>query len=111
MRRSSKRGLGLPLCSATILALWGVAAPARAMPSHFRKGPYVQDVTPSAVTVRFETTSPTAATVEVRPVGSDADASAPEGPPKVVLDAAASFHVVAVEGLAPHRRYHYSVNA
>src|SRR5262245_3504526 len=65
-----------------------------------KKGPYLQFVTSSGVTVMFETEAPAPGKVIVQ---------APGEPDRTVFAEAGTLHEVRVEGLAPGRRYRYTV--
>ena len=84
-----------------VLAL--VVAPARAIPTFFTKGPYLQELSPTAVTVRFELETKGTASVELTQEGK---------PPIVVSDRdEATFHSIRVEKLEPATHYQYVVRS
>ncbi len=84
-------------------AVVSIADVAHAAPTLFTKGPYLQELSPTSVTIRFELESKAAATVEVTRDGA---------PPIVVVDRdEATFHSVRIEKLEPASRYHYVVRA
>ncbi len=86
----------------SVIALsMSLAAPAVAAAEAFRKGPYLQNVSSSAVTVMWEGES-SAARLVVRSAG-EAD--------RVIESPAAPLHEIRVEGLSPGRRYTYVVEA
>ena len=68
----------------------------------FQKGPYLQNVAKDGVTVMWETTSA---------VGGRVTVQAPGEKPRVVEGGVATQHEVRIEGLAPGRRYHYTVES
>lgn len=73
------------------------------IPRMFRKGPYVQDLSSSAVSIRFELETKGPASVEL---------SHDNEPPIVVMDRdESSFHAVRVDKLKPATRYSYIVRA
>jgi hypothetical protein len=80
----------------------GVSYAAQASPLPFLKGPYLQSVTPTAVTVVWESETPLPGRVEVTQEGKSTIqvASLPQ-----------RLHEVRVEGLRPGQRYHYRVEA
>ncbi len=95
---------GKGLCFAAALALGvliggGPAGAGSATP--FRKGPYLQNVSGSSVTLMWESERPLPAIVEVI-----APASAQRPPIQV---SAEEVHEVVVDGLEPGRRYRYAV--
>jgi hypothetical protein len=102
------------LVSAVLLAL---AAPAHAGP--VTKGPYLQGLGPTGVTIKIELASAAAASVEVTPEGADtgrpSDGGAPDagGPTTVRRESteARAFHTLRVDGLEPATRYQYRVTA
>jgi hypothetical protein len=75
----------------------GVSPLARAA---LKKGPYLQFVTSSGVTVMFETDGSASGTVTVRSGGE---------PDRTVQAEHGTLHEVRIEGLSPGRRYRYTV--
>jgi len=70
------------------------------------KGPYVQALGPTGVTIKLEISTPAAARVEIYAVGgSDAPVTA------ATSDAPLAFHAVRVEGLRPATAYEYVASA
>ena len=67
-----------------------------------KKGPYLQFVTSTGVTVMFETESPAPAKVILQAQGE---------PDRTVFAEAGTLHEVRVEGLSPGRRYRYTVDS
>jgi hypothetical protein len=93
---------------AAALALLSPAGDAAAAP--FAKGPYLQGLGPSAVTVKLELTDASPATLEVTPDGS---AGGDGGVTAVKRESAEpkTFHSIRVDGLQPATRYAYKVTA
>jgi acid phosphatase type 7 len=65
-----------------------------------KKGPYLQFVTSTGVTVMFETEQPVSGTVSVTGAGE---------PDRIVQAEHGTLHEVRIDGLTPGRRYHYTV--
>jgi MYXO-CTERM domain-containing protein len=91
------------LLSGSLTALALVAAPARADGPKLRKGPYMTNLSPGGVDVRFELDGDAAASVEVKPPGSSAPARADP--------AVAAMHLVHLTGLEPAKSYAFDVRA
>jgi 3',5'-cyclic AMP phosphodiesterase CpdA len=89
----------IPGITAAIVCALAATGEARAERSSFKKGPYLQNVTPRAVTILWETGGKKAATLRV--VGPSFDRT-------IELPAAPRQEVV-VEGLVPSSRYAYEV--
>lgn len=85
------------LAAAAVLAL-SAAVPAQAQA--FKKGPYLQHVTRTGITVMWEVDAPAPGRVIVR---------SPVEPDHVVEAPPARLHEVRIEGLEPGRRYTYTV--
>ncbi|HEY3815774.1 MAG TPA: metallophosphoesterase [Polyangiaceae bacterium] len=93
--------LTLCLCAAILAASPDAAA---ATPK-LQKGPYLVEVTDTAVDVRFELDTAVPADVELRPAGAAGDAAAA----RTVVDGSASMHSVHATGLEPATAYEYAV--
>ncbi len=90
---------GIPgLCAIAVACTLSVASDAGAERA-FRKGPYLQNVSPSSVTILWETPSKRAATLRV--TGPDVD--------RTETLPANRVQEIVVAGLAPSTRYAYSV--
>jgi hypothetical protein len=101
---------GLALLGAGVAALTlrrTGRAPASAPTGPFAKGPYLQALGPTGVTLKLELASPGSARVEVSPEG------APAGPPVVSQTSteAGAFHTLRIDGLAPATAYAYRVSS
>ncbi len=99
MRSFAAPGVCLVAAVATSAAV-GALAPGLAR-ADFEKTPYLQNATPRSVTVMWETSRPTPATIVVR---------GPGGERRIEVPARARQEVV-VDGLAPASRYRYEVQA
>jgi acid phosphatase type 7 len=80
-----------------VAALIALVQPAAVGATRLEKGPYLQNVTMSSVTVVWETSAPTPGEVRVPAIG------------KVVVAEPDELHEVVIDGLEPGRRYLYEV--
>ena len=84
-----------------LLCAWGVVlAPSVATADGFEKGPYLQNVTQTSVTVMWENAGEVPGTVTVH-AGSDLR----------IASGSAEIHEVVVSGLEPGKRYRYRVES
>ena len=74
--------------------------------SDFRVAPYLQNTSPGAVTIMWETNRATASEVTYRRIGKE-----PERELTVTDDAKVKIHRVRITGLAPDSRYAYGVRS
>src|SRR5688572_24821182 len=86
---------------AAALALLAAAAPGTAWAEGFRKWPYLQNVSTTAITVMFETSGRTQAVVRYGPTREYGQA---------VRSGPSVLHEVRLEGLEPSTLYHYEVD-
>lgn len=100
MQRRAKQALATHIVAASLVALFSVHADAGDL--LIKKGPYIQALGASGVTIKVELNKPENASIEV--VGPDA---------KIVRvdDGAKDFHVLRVEKLTPGTSYAYKVIA
>jgi predicted phosphodiesterase len=82
-------------CAASVL----FAAPADAAPTPILKGPYLQELGPSGVTIRAELDPPSSVTVEASREG--------DAPIRVVDNDAQAFHSLRLDKLKPLSHYRY----
>src|SRR5687768_229909 len=87
---------GARAAAALALGVTAMAAPGSAGADPFRKGPYLQNVTQSSVTVMWESDDRTSG--EIRVVGG-----------KTFAADADELHEVVIDGLEPGHRYQYQV--
>ncbi len=100
--RSWRRGLAASL---TLLSLWSAASAADPNPATvFTKGPYLQLLTSSGVTVRWEGPDSLGGVVTVTGAGGFRER-------RDMSALHAAFHSVSVDGLKPATGYHYEVEA
>jgi 3',5'-cyclic AMP phosphodiesterase CpdA len=85
----------------TALVVAGCGQSADAGP--MRKGPYLQDLAPDAVTVMWQLSDPQPSTLTIEGVGSAA--------PRQLVVPAMTVAAIRVDGLAPHTHYRYRVEA
>jgi len=97
-----------PLAGTFALALLGAAGTTHSAPPPFTKGPYLQSLGPTGVTVKVELASPAPASLEVFTRGTT-------GPAERVASAESpeprAFHALRAEGLRPGTAYDYRVSA
>src|SRR5213594_1499059 len=89
---SRSRSVRIALGAGLLLA----ALPAAA--ATLKRGPYLQLLTPTSVTVVWQTTTPAACGLSIAPAG---------GSPSLVVGATDTFCAVPVTGLAPGQHYGY----
>lgn len=99
-RTRARGALGL-LCVAAFASLFLASAPAAS--AEIRKGPYLQALGQTGVTVKLELASPEAATVAIEGPAGFKTERASEG--------AKRFHALRIEGLQPASTYTYRVAA
>ncbi|HEY4015875.1 MAG TPA: metallophosphoesterase [Polyangiaceae bacterium] len=97
---------GVVLAAAAVVWLGGLpAARADGAPAAvMANGPYLTELSEASVDVRFELSTPSAASIELRDDGT------PDGRARAFADATATtMHVVAATGLSPAKGYAYTV--
>ena len=94
-------GLYAGVTAALAGGLIGAVANDAAASEPFRKGPYLQNVSQTSVTLMWESNPAQACTVELLGRGPE--------PARVVETEVEHIHEVVVDRLAPGRRYHYAV--
>jgi hypothetical protein len=100
----------VPLAAVLACGVATAALPARAAPS-LTKGPYLQGLGTSSITIKLELSEPGPARVEVwADDGYGADAGRPVAAKRESSDARA-FHSLRLDGLQPATRYLYRVTA
>jgi hypothetical protein len=111
-RKTQKPAWSRPLTSAAV-AVFGaglvcVSTDALAAPDRITKGPYLQELAATAVSVRAETDDATTATLVVTPVAAGGGADA--GGVVTMSDPSdATFHSLRATGLAPKTRYAFTL--